>query len=105
MLPIITHSPKDGFVLIENEDWTPIAVGASANAGKWTFDVGPLFNVLPWMQEMAMKAIPERYESIRNILAPTPDAPLTFSAGPVFQYQQATNKWYYKTFTGLSLHF
>jgi hypothetical protein len=105
MLPLITHSPKDGYILIPNEDWTPLAVGVSANAGQFTFDIGPLFNILPWMQTLALEVIPDKYAQIRAILAPNPGAPVTFSAGPVFQYQEATNKGYYKTFTGLALHF
>lgn len=107
LLPIFTHSPKDGCLLpnITCEDWTPFAVGASMNAGKMTFDVAPLANVLPWMTTGLLAVVPESWEGLRNILKPGDGVPVTFSAGPVFEYQQRTNKGYFRLFSGLSLHF
>lgn len=107
LLPIFTHSPADGclFPSIVCEDWSPLAVGASMNAGKITLDVAPLANVLPWFQNAALAVIPDKWAGIRGVLAPTPGNAVTFSAGPVFQYRQANNHGYFKLFTGLSLHF
>lgn len=107
LLPLITHSPKDGCLMpsIVCEDWTPLAVGVSANAGKFTLDVAPLANVLPWMQRGVLAVVPDKWAGFRNLLAPSTDAPVTFSAGPVWQYRQANNKGYFRVFTGLALHF
>lgn len=108
LLPLITHSPKDGCLLpsIVCEDWTPAAVGASMNSGKITVDVAPLANVLPWMQEAARAAIPRGWTAIRSVIDYDPSGDsVTFSAGPVWEYQQRTNKGYLRIFTGLALHF
>lgn len=108
LLPLLTHSPKDGCLLpsIVCEDWTPLAVGASVNAGKITFDVAPLANVLPWMQSLGRSIIPEGWATLRSLVEynASGDA-ITFSAGPVWEYQQRTNKGYFRVFTGLALHF
>lgn len=107
LLPIVTHSTADGCLLpsIVCEDWSPLAIGASMNAGKITFDVAPLANVLPWFQSAALAVIPDKFANVRNVLAPTPGNAVTFSAGPVFQYRQANNHGYLRIFTGLALHF
>jgi hypothetical protein len=109
LLPLLTHSPKDGCLMpsIVCEDWTPLAVGASINAGQVTFAAGPLANVLPWMQRAGLAIVPERWTWARSVLdygGDETDA-VTFSAGPVWQYKQATNKGYFRIFTGLALHF
>jgi hypothetical protein len=107
LLPLLTHSPKDGCLMpsIVCEDWTPLAVGLSMNAGKVTLDLAPLANVLPWMQRGVLAVVPDKWAGLRGLLAPTPDAPVTFSAGPAWQYRQIENKGYFKCFTGLALHF
>jgi hypothetical protein len=109
LLPLFTHSPADGcmFPSIVCEDWTPLAVGASINAGQVTFAAGPLANVLPWMQRAGLAIVPESWTWARSVLdygGDETDA-VTFSAGPVWQYKQATNKGYFRIFTGLALHF
>ncbi len=108
LLPLITHSPKDGCLLpsIVCEDWTPLAIGASINAGNITFDVAPLANVLPWMQSAGKALIPSGWTGLRSIVDydQTGDA-ISFSAGPVWEYKQLTNKGYFRIFTGLALHF
>ena len=103
LYPIFTHSPKDGQILPFGEDWSPIAIGGALNAGKITFDVAPLFNVLPWMQTGLLACLPASWASVRSIVAPTPGSPVTFSIGPTWEYQELTNKGLYKTFTGLAL--
>lgn len=107
LLPIITHSPKDGCLMpsIVCEDWTPLAVGASLNAGKLTFDVAPLANILPWVQNGLDAVLPAGWTATRKILAPTPDAPVTFAAGPMWEYRQLENKGYFLVVTALALHF
>ena len=107
LLPIITHSPKDGCALpsIVCEDWSPLAIGASMNAGKITLNIAPLFNVLPWVQAAASAVVPDSWTSVHKIIASNPDQSVTFSAGPVWQYRQIGNKGYFKIFTGLALHF
>lgn len=108
MLPILTHSPNYGCLLpkVVCEAWTPLAVGGSLNAGKLTFDVAPLANVLPWMQSGLLAVVPSSWTGLRNILTPAPGSqPVTFSAGPVWEYKQLTNKGYFRVFSGLALHF
>lgn len=107
LLPLVTHSPKDGCLLpsVVCEDWSPLAAGGSSNAGKYTLDVGPLFNVLPWVQSAALSLTPEKWSGLVKVLSTSQDQSVTFSAGPVFEYEQATNKGYFKIFTGVALHF
>lgn len=108
LLPIFTHSPVDGCLLpsIVCEEWTPLAVGASMNSGRLTLDVAPLANVLPWVQQGALALLPASWAGVRAVFTPTPplSQPVTFSAGPVWEYQQATNKGYFRVFTGVALH-
>ncbi len=106
LLPIITHSPKDGCLLpsVVCEDWTPLAIGVSMNAGNATFDVAPLANVLPWMAAAAEAAMPPGWTSSLGWLNDGGQA-ITFSAGPVWEYRQITNRGYFRIFTGLALHF
>jgi hypothetical protein len=98
LLPLITHSPKDGCLLptIVCEDWTPLAVGASMNAGKITLIVAPLANVVPWIQSAVQNATGKTY--VKN-------PSVTISAGPALEYKQTTNKGYLRIFTGLALNF
>jgi hypothetical protein len=107
LLPLVTHSPKDGCLLpsIVCEDWTPVAVGGSMNAGKITFDVAPLANVIPWVQSAALSVVPARWVPLVKVLTPSTDQSVTFSCGPVWEYSQAQNKGYFKVFTGLKLSF
>ncbi len=100
LLPLVTHSPKDGCLLpsIVCENWTPLAVGASMNAGKATLAVAPLFNVMPWVQSAVESAAPNTIRFIQ-------DPAVEISAGPVWEYKQLTNKGYFRVFTGLALHF
>lgn len=99
LLPLVTHDPKDGCILpaLVCESWSPAAVGAAVNAGKFTFDYTPVFNVMPWMGNIIEAAFPGTYT--REV------SPVTISAGPVWEYQELTNKGYFKVFTGLSLNF
>lgn len=107
LLPLITHSPADGcaFPSIVCADWTPLAVGASMTGGNVTFNVAPLMNVLPWMSAAATAILPSDWYGAQGILRAEPYNSITFSAGPVWQYRQATNKGYLRVFTGLALHF
>ncbi len=108
LLPLLTHSPKDGCLLpdVVCEDWSPLAVGASMNAGRVTFDVAPIANVLPWMAAAGRAVIPSGWGGLRSVVDYNPAGDtLTFSAGPVWEYRQVTNKGYYRTFLGLALHF
>lgn len=106
LLPLITHSTKDGCILpsVVCEDWSPLAVGGSMIAGRLTLNVAPLVNVLPWVQAVALAVTPAKWQGIVNVLKPA-DSSVTFSAGPVWQYRQDTNKGYFKIYTGLALHF
>lgn len=107
LFPLVTHSPNDGCLLpsIVCEDWTPLALGASMQSGNVTLDVGPLANVLPWVQTAAQMVVPSSWQSVQKVLSSSPDRSVTFSAGPVWEYQQRTNRGYFRIFSGLALHF
>ena len=107
LLPLVTHSPKDGCLLpsVVCESWSPLAGGGSMDAGKLTFDVGPIANVMPWAQSAALAVVPAKWQSLVKVLSPSADQSVTFSAGPMFEYSQASNKGYIKVFTGVSLNF
>mgnify|MGYP001446273435 CR=1 FL=1 len=106
LVPLLTHSPMDGCMLpsIVCEDWTPLAVGFSANAGSWTLAAGPVFNILPIMQVAALAVTPYSLPGIRKVLGSS-SPNVTFSAGPNAEYKSATGKVYGKVFTGVALHF
>ncbi len=108
LYPALTHSPADGCLLpsIVCEDWTPIAIGGSINAGKLTVDVAPLANILPWMQAGLLKIVPASWNGIVGVLTPTPgSAPVTFAGGPMFEYRGSENKGYFMLVTALALKF
>ncbi len=75
------------------------------NAGKLTFDVAPLANVLPWFQSAALAVVPAKWTPLIKVLSPSSDQSVTFSAGPCFEYSQLQNKGFFKVFTGLALKF
>lgn len=107
VFPIVYHSTRDGCLLpsIVCEDWAPIIAGLSMNAGKLTAVGGSMVNVLPWMQTGARALTPDRWTGLVNILTPTPNSAVTFSAGVAIEYKQITNKGYLRIPTGLALHF
>lgn len=107
LLPLVTHSTRDGCLLpsVVCEDWAPVVGGASMNAGKITVVAGSMLNVLPWMQSGARALVPAKWTGLVNILTPDPKSTVTFSAGAVIEYRQITNKGYFKIPTGLALHF
>lgn len=107
LLPLITHSTKDGCFLpsLVCSDWSPLSIGASMNAGQLTFVAAPVGNVLPWIQRAALMATPSSWQNVINVLAPSKDQSVTFSAGPAWMFKQSTNKGYFRIFTGLALHF
>ena len=107
LLPLVTHSPKDGCLLpsLVCEDWTPLAIGGAMSGGKLTFEVAPLANILPWFQSAALAVAPAKWTGLIKILTPSADQSVTFSFGPVWSYSQASNKGSFKLFSGLALHF
>jgi hypothetical protein len=104
LLPIFTHSPADGCILpsVMCEDWSPLAIGGSVNAGKFSFIVAPIANVAPWAQQGLLAVVPASWQGLRSSLTAPPSG-LTFSGGPAWQYDQAANKGYFRVFTGLAL--
>ncbi len=50
-IALITHSPKDGCLLpsIVCEDWSPLMIGPSYNAGRFAVVLGPVANVAPFV--------------------------------------------------------
>lgn len=108
LVPLATHSPSDGCLLpaIVCEDWTPAAIGGSVNAGKLTFDIAPLANVLPWAKTGLLAITPTSWAGVRKVLTPAAGQPaVTFSVGPMWEYRQLNDKGYLMVVTALALHF
>lgn len=98
LLPLITHKPTDGCLIPALcETWSPLAVGGAINAGKATFIVAPLFGLAPWGQLLLEKIYPG--------LTFLKDPAVSMSFGPAWEYQQATNRGYFRIYSGLSLNF
>ena len=96
LLPLFTAKGSLG------EDWTPCAIGGSINAGKVTFDIAPLANVVGWAQTGLLAVVPASWAGVRKVLASNTGA-VTFSGGPVWEYRQINNKGYLMVFSGLAL--
>lgn len=107
LLPLVTHSTSDGCILpsIICEDWSPLAVGGSMNAGNITFDIAPIANIVPWVQNAAVALIPSSWTGLVKVLKQKSGQAVTFSIGPVWEYNQIKNKGYFKVFVGFQLNF
>ncbi len=112
MLAIATHSTADGCALptIVCEDWTPLAVGFSANSGKALLAVGPSVNLAPLTKSLLLKAIGrvEGYDGVKSALGSErlDRKDLSVSFGPNLVLSP-TEKWkgYFRVFAGASWAF
>lgn len=94
-LPIITHSHKDGYVLIPGEDWSLLTVGIGGTQGNISLAAGPAYNVLPVMQIGALGIMDylnptgDGFKPLRAFLSPASGAAnqVSISAGPQFVFK------------------
>lgn len=109
-IALITHSPKDGclFPSIVCEDWSPVAVDYSANAGRALFGLGPSANLAPAVRGLMVRGLlasglTYRYamvQSLTNALR-VDDPDLTISFGPKWFVAPSQNwKGYFRLQAG-----
>ena len=109
-IAIITHSVRDGCALptIVCEDWTPLAVGFSANSGKVLLGFGPSVNLAPIVKAglfslLTASTDEDNYTGLKNSLSSVPlkGPDITMSFGPAFVLSPAEN-WsgYFRMFAG-----
>ena len=77
-VPIVTHSYKDGYKIIPNEDWAPITVGGAFGSTHPLLTIGPAANLTPTMKMLALKglnaAAPNSFDNLKSLLAPPPQS-------------------------------
>lgn len=85
---LITHSTKDGCVMpsIVCEDWTPLAIGPSYNAGKFQVIFGPIVNLAPATKNLLKSGLdmitsPDSLTGIKSMLSDN-TGDITISFGP-----------------------
>jgi hypothetical protein len=107
MVPIITHSFNDGWLIIPGEDWSPLAIGGWKNGRDYGFLVGPTFNMLPVIQAGLLTLVTyltptDKYLNLKMMLLPIPTAgsDVSLSFSPTWEYQPIPNKGYFKIFMG-----
>lgn len=79
-IPVITHSWRDGYFIIPNEDWDLLAVGGSWGPNSVPMLLlGPEANLMPALKNAALASInafsnPESFPNLKSLLAPSPSA-------------------------------
>lgn len=90
-LALVTHSPADGCLLptFVCENWSPLTVGFSANAGRALLGVGPSFNVAPVLKAGLLKVVDtitaeDKYLGLKSSLSSEPlsKSDLSTAIGP-----------------------
>lgn len=92
LVPIVTHSTKDGSILPQAwqdagyaEAWTPFALGGSEGGQNATLNFGPILNIGPVLQAFLLNnVIPNSAVNLRSHLTPTPGSAgfdVTFAFG------------------------
>lgn len=113
-IPIVTHSSKDGYVLFEGEDWTPLMIGGGGNlSGGHFFAVGASANLVEPLKALIRKGLDkfsklESYKNLRGLVAPVPagEADISVSLGPCFVIEPAKDwKGSLKMFLGAAWRF
>ena len=112
MVALVTHSPKDGYLLIPDVYWTPLAVGGGFKDNKFHVAVGPSMNLLPLLQsgfEVFLNAVTpaDKYLNLKSIIhkAAESNGDIVGSAGINLEYDFADKRWSAPLFAGVSWKF
>ena len=114
MVPIVTHSPKDGcfFPGLTCEDWSPFGAGWSVSHGQATLAIGPAVNLTPIMRGGLLYTVNalasgDKLANLKGMLSPpAPGVPdVTISVAPLWAYDVLHNHGYFRVFTGAALKF
>lgn len=110
MVPLITHSYNDGWLIIPGEDWTPLAIGGWQNGREYGLLVGPSFNMLPIIQASMLAFVTavtptNKYLNLKLMLVPIPStgSDVMFSFAPAWEFQPLhgpKGKGFFKIFIG-----
>lgn len=75
-VPIVTHSEKDGFLLIPGESWAPLTIGGAFGSTRPLLTFGPAANLTPTMKmfllSMLNRSAPDSFANLKSLLAPNP---------------------------------
>jgi hypothetical protein len=108
---LITHDTDDGcaFPAIACVDWTPFAIGVSANSGRMLFGMGPSANLSPIVQSLMSKALgattgADSLLGLKALLAPGDKDFISFGPAWVVVPSQGW-KGYFRVFAGAAWSF
>lgn len=123
-IALVTHSTRDGclFPKIVCEDWSPLMVGPSYNAGRFQVNIGPAVNLAPIARNLIVilgdKTLSEQNASgLRSALTSVPlkrGAQASISFGPALNFAPIQhgivlplNQWQgrFRLFAGAALEF
>ena len=94
-------SNKGDYIIFPGEDWTLLGVGYAASGQSADLVLGPSWNVLPVIGDLAETIVP--HNSLTPIL--TSQSKLNGSFGPAWVYSPTANKGYFRFFAGASWNF
>jgi hypothetical protein len=113
-VPLLMHSHEDGHLLLPNEDYALLAVGAagSIGGGRFLVLIGPTFNVAPAGSAMLLAALntlsPTGFWNLKTHLMAmgTSSSDAGLCLGPKFAFDSLQNfKGYFMVFAGGWLKF
>jgi len=115
LIPVITHSPKDGCLLpsIVCLDWSPLAIGAKKRGDTGDIAVGAGFNLLPLVQGLGTKVLDlivskPAAPGLRELLKPTQSGStvdIRISLWPSLLWDTEHHKTYSNIFVGPQILF
>lgn len=115
-LPLITHSFRDGYLVIPGEDWSLLNAGIGGTAGDVSIVVGPAANLLPPMQIGIATVLDflnptgEKFQALRNLIRPASAEAdvVSISVGPQWVFKPlegAHGHGYARLWTGAAYQF
>lgn len=74
-IPVITHSYRDGYLVIPNEDWALLTVGGAFGQGDPFLAFGPAWNVAPALKAVLLVGLdkvtgPNSFLNLKELLSP-----------------------------------
>lgn len=75
-VPVVTHSWRDGFVVLPNEDWALLTVGGAFGHGPALLTLGPAANLTPALKSSLLSGLnlvaPDSFDNLKSLLQPAP---------------------------------